>query len=370
MTLKYKLMLAVAFVMAIISSLLTAFGMMDLFAAAGTLILILFIVIDLGRFLLFNFVVDEWKNLRKIKYFVVIILSLLFLYSAVGIYSKMTSLITEETKQALINVAAYNTEMENAYVKKDRSEDLASIARKEYDESIKWNQLDYTNCITRAQNSENIAEAENKCNNTKSRLDKKASNTLKEALKAADTALTTTQEAVKQNTQNKSEIAAVLTTICKMTGGDCNTYDGLYTALSIIIFLVIIGTDYLQIAIVLSINTRKNKLEIVTEKQIDIPVKKVLPKPQITSETHIFRDVGTANLFMKGFVARITKNGKLKKLGHVCTKFLFTGNIEKNSMEKTRETQKELRKKYKTEPPIPFDRLFSKGYFGPKPRNK
>ena len=42
-------MLFIAFSMAIISSLLTAFGMADLFAGVGKLILTMFVVIDLGR---------------------------------------------------------------------------------------------------------------------------------------------------------------------------------------------------------------------------------------------------------------------------------------------------------------------------------
>ena len=64
---KYGFMLFIAFTMAIISSLLTAFGMADLFSGVGKLILTMFIIIDLGRFLLFNFLVDEWNNLRKVK---------------------------------------------------------------------------------------------------------------------------------------------------------------------------------------------------------------------------------------------------------------------------------------------------------------
>ena len=71
---KYKLMLITAFILAALSSILTAWGLMELFALASTFILILFIAIDLGRFLLFNFLVDEWQNLRKIKYFIAFIL--------------------------------------------------------------------------------------------------------------------------------------------------------------------------------------------------------------------------------------------------------------------------------------------------------
>ena len=77
---KYVFMLFVAFAMALISSLLTAFGMADIFSASGKLILVMFVLIDLGRFLLFNFVVDEWNNLRKVKYFIVLILSRLNLF--------------------------------------------------------------------------------------------------------------------------------------------------------------------------------------------------------------------------------------------------------------------------------------------------
>ena len=107
-----------------------------------------------------------------------------------------------------------------------------------------------------------IAEAENKCNNTKRRLDKKASNELKVAQKESKQVLENTEQTIQQNAKNKSEIAAILTTICKFSGKSCTTYDDLQFALTIVIILVIIGTDYLQIAIILAVNTRKNKKEI------------------------------------------------------------------------------------------------------------
>ena len=78
---KYIFMLGVALCLAVISSIMTALGMTELFATAGMFILILFIIIDLGRFLLFNFIVDEWQNLRKVKYVITLILALLFVYS-------------------------------------------------------------------------------------------------------------------------------------------------------------------------------------------------------------------------------------------------------------------------------------------------
>ena len=101
---KYWFMLFIAFSMAITSSLLTAFGMSDLFAGVGKLILTMFVVIDLGRFLLFNFLVDEWNNLRKVKHFIVAILCLLFVYSGIGIFSKMSSLVSSEVKEAMIKL--------------------------------------------------------------------------------------------------------------------------------------------------------------------------------------------------------------------------------------------------------------------------
>lgn len=256
---KYKLMLIIAFILAVLSSILTAWGLMELFALASTFILILFIVIDLGRFLLFNFLVDEWQNLRKIKYFIVFVLSLLFIYSGVGIYSKLDSLISSETKKAMIEIASINQANENTVSLNMRTTNLANLAEKDYNEAIAWNKLDYQNCLARAKSAKNILDAENKCNNMKRRLDKNALKALNEAMSKVETTSKAVENSLLIQAENKSEIAATLQTICKLSGKKCNNYDDLQLALSLIIFLVIIGTDYIQICIVLSINTRKNK---------------------------------------------------------------------------------------------------------------
>ena len=260
-------MICIAFIMAVLSAIMTSFGMMDLFAAAGTFILILFIIIDLGRFLLFNFVVNEWHNLRSVKYFIVLIISLLFGYSAVGVYSKLDSLVTSETKQAMVNAVVYNKANANAKVKQSRSEDLVKIAEEEYRNALDWNKNDLQNCIARANGNKN---AENRCNNTKRSLDNKASAILKEALAKADESLDIVEEKTKIHAENRNEIANVLMTICKLTQKSCDSYENLQNSLTIVIILVIIGTDYLQIAIILAVNTRKNKKlkrEETTEKK-------------------------------------------------------------------------------------------------------
>ena len=256
---QYKLMICIAFIMAVLSAIMTSFGMMDLFAAAGTFILILFVIIDLGRFLLFNFIVNEWHNLRSVKYFIVLIIGLLFGYSAVGVYSKLDSLVTSETKQAMVNT--------NAKVKQSRSEDLVKIAEEEYRNALDWNKNDLQNCIARASGNKNT---ENRCNNTKRSLDNKALANLKEALTKADESLDRVEEKTKIHVENRNEIANVLMTICKLTQKSCDSYENLQNSLTIVIILVIIGTDYLQIAIILAVNTRKNKKlkkEETTEKK-------------------------------------------------------------------------------------------------------
>lgn len=263
MNLKYKLMILVAGILALTSSLLTALGMTELFRG----LFIIFLVIDLGRFLVLNFVVDEWKNLRLIKWVITFILGLLFVYSAVGIYNKLNSMIPETIQTAMIEAASYNKAQDNAEIKQTRSTDLVSIAQSEYQKSMDWNTKDHENCLKRAKGD---VEAENKCNNTKRRLDRNASTALKEAMKTANMDLDQTQAATKENTKNQSEIAGILTTVCKLTpGADCKTYDGLQTALTIIILLVICGLDYLQLSIVLAINTRKNKKEIKKEEIVE-----------------------------------------------------------------------------------------------------
>ena len=284
---KYTFMIIVAGILALFSSAMTALGMTNLFAASGMFILILFVVIDLGRFILFNFVVDEWKNLRKIKYLITVILALLFLYSGVGIYAKLDNLVSPSTKQAMTEAAYYNKSEQNASINETRTEDTLLIAKQEYQAAMEWNKNDYENCIQRAQKASDIAEAENKCNNTKRRLDQKASNELKAAQKESKQALENTEQTIQQNAKNKSEIAAILTTICKFSGKSCTTYDDLQFALTIVIILVIIGTDYLQIAIILAVNTRKNKKEIEKIIKDEITEQKIIEQEtEVRKEAH------------------------------------------------------------------------------------
>lgn len=275
MSLKYSLMILVAGILALTSSLLTALGMAELFQG----LFIIFLIIDLGRFLVLNFVVDEWKNLRAIKWIITIILSLLFVYSAVGVYNKLNSMIPESVQVAMVEAASYNKAQDNAEIKQDRSSNLAELAQSEYQKSMDWNAKDYENCIKRANGD---VDAENKCNNTKRRLDRNASNALKEAMKTANTDLDKTQEAVNQNVKNQGEIAGVLTTVCRiLPNTDCKTYEGLQTALTVIILLVICGLDYLQLSIVLAVNTRKNKKDEKEEAKKDsnvIETQEIIPE--------------------------------------------------------------------------------------------
>ena len=271
---KYHLMTFTAFVLSLFSAIMTALGMSDLFQKGGTIIFLIFVCIDLGRFLLFNFLTDEWKNLRKIKYVIVVILALLFGYSAVGIFSQLSGMISPETHKAMLNAAAVNKAAANANVKESRATDLATVARQEYKEAISWNKTDYENCLKRAKTKETQDEidiAENKCNNTKRWLDNKASKALKDALAKADDSLNKAEESIKDVSKNQGDLASILTTICEIGRMDCGSYQGLHNALSIIIALVIVGTDYLQIAIVLSVNTRKNKKEIEDNGNDDDP---------------------------------------------------------------------------------------------------
>lgn len=111
---------------------------------------IIFLIIDLGRFLVLNFVIDEWKNLRAIKWIITIILSLLFVYSAIGVYNKLNSMIPETIQIAMVEAASYNRAQDNAEIKQDRSSNLAEVAQSEYQKSIDWNAKDYENCMKRA----------------------------------------------------------------------------------------------------------------------------------------------------------------------------------------------------------------------------
>jgi len=267
-------MILVAGILALTSSLLTALGMAELFQG----LFIIFLVIDLGRFLVLNFVVDEWKNLRAVKWLITIILSLLFIYSAVGVYNKLNSMIPESVQVAMIEAASYNKAQDNAEIKQTRSTDLASVAQSEYQKSMDWNTKDYENCMKRANGD---VDAENKCNNTKRRLDRSASTALKEAMKTANTDLDNTQVAVDKNVKNQGEIAGVLTTVCRiLPSTDCKTYEGLQTALTVIILLVICGLDYLQLSIVLAVNTRKNKKETEEKEEKPVEVEKIIEIPK------------------------------------------------------------------------------------------
>lgn len=358
---KYKFMLAVAFVMALFSSALTAFGMRDLFATAGMFILILFLVIDLGRFLLFNFVVDEWSNLRGVKYVITLILALLFVYSAIGVYSKLDSLVSKETREAMINVAYYNKLASNAENKQLQNEDFITIARKEYDTAIEWNKTDYQNCIKRANG--NLTK-ENTCNNTKRRLDKNALIALEKVLNSNTNLSTENEEKIKQVSENKSEIASILTTICKFTQKDCNSYDSLQNALTVVILLVIVGTDYLQIAIVLAVNTRRNK--------------KVKKEENIVEKIKYKTDNLKNDSYIKAENIKSNKVSAIKKIDLLVGNFFSVNKvlslIKRKNKEKLVENLKNPmqekvvlipKEKIKTRPPETLKKYF---FIGPKPK--
>lgn len=303
---KYKMMTIVAFILSLVSAVMTALGMSDLFQRGGIIIFLIFVCIDLGRFLLFNFLTDEWKNLRSIKYVITIILALLFGYSAVGIFSQLNNMISPATRQAMLNAASFNKAASNALIKQNRTTDLATMAKKEYEEALIWNKNDFENCIKRAQKSEDIDKAENKCNNTKRTLDNKASKTYKEAVAKADESLDKVETTTKEVSQNQSDLAAIVTSICMIGRMDCGSYSGLQNALSIIILLVIVGTDYLQIAIVLAVNTRKNKKQLVE----DEPLKKDVID-DINKETKI--EVDENELYNEGNNKTVDKKASVKK---------------------------------------------------------
>ena len=171
----------------------------------------------------------------------------------------------EENNFNDINITSMNKATQNANIKHERSEDLAKIAQDEYKNVLSWNEMDYQNCIKRARGN---ANSENNCNNTKRRLDKAALTNLQDALKEADENLSGIEEIVLQESKNKSHVSSVLLTVCKLSQKKCDNYDDLQFALAVIIFLVIVGTDYLQIAIVLAVNTRKNKVVKDDEKEV------------------------------------------------------------------------------------------------------
>lgn len=299
---KYDIMLFTAFVLSVFSATMTALGMSDLFEKGGIIIFLIFMCIDLGRFLLFNFLTDEWKNLRKIKYIIVLILTLLFGYSAVGIFSQLSNMISPATRQAMLNAAAYNKAAANALVKQTRASDMTIVAKKEYENALSWNKTDYANCLKRAQTKEmqeEIDKAENKCNNTKRWLDNKASKAYKEAMLKADESLDKVEATTKDMSKNQSDLAAILTSICEIGRMDCGSYQGLQNALSIVIILVIVGTDYLQIAIVLAVNTRKNKKENEDDHDDDPDD----PKPSVKKSTVVTP---------KGVVKKPKKKAKIK----------------------------------------------------------
>lgn len=307
-------MIITAGVLALTSSLLTALGMAELFQG----LFIVFLVIDLGRFLVLNFLTAEWKNLRLIKWVLTFILAILFIYSAVGVYNKLNSMIPASVQTAMIEAANYNKAADNAEIKYNRSEDLASIAQTEYTNALQWNQTDYNNCITRAQSAKDIAVAENKCNNTKRRLDKQASTNLKQALANADVALDQTAETSTANVKNQSELAGILTTVCKIIpNNDCKSLDGLQNALTIIILLTICGLDYLQLGIVLAVNTRKSKKDNKSEKncsekndnkktiEIVVPSQKKVRKP---NKNKLLNPIVNENLDSEKNSAEIEEN--------------------------------------------------------------
>lgn len=329
---KYHIMTFTAFVLAVFSSVMTALGMSDLFEKGGIIIFLVFMCIDLGRFLLFNFLTDEWKNICKIKYIITLILILLFGYSAVGIFSQLSNMISPATRQAMLNAATYNKAAANALVKQTRASDMTTVAKKEYENALSWNKTDYANCLKRAQTKETqeeIDKAENKCNNTKRWLDNKASKAYKEAMLKADESLDKVEATTKNISKNQSDLAAILTSICEIGRMDCGSYQGLQNALSIVIILVIVGTDYLQIAIVLAVNTRKNKKENEDDHDDDPDD----PKPSVKKSTVVTP---------KGVVKKPKPNTFLKNSMEDYKKSVEQEELVNETKEKSTEKPKKL----------------------------
>ena len=100
-------------------------------------------------------------------------------------------------------------------------------------------------------------------------------------MKTANIDLYRTQEAVNNNVKNQGESTGVLTTVCQiLPNTDCKTYEGLQTALTIIILLVIYSLDYHQLSIVLAVNTHKKKKEVKEEAEKSVEVEKIIEIPK------------------------------------------------------------------------------------------
>lgn len=242
----FKLFLFVlAFILSGTATFLTAGGMSMLFSGLW----FLFITIDLGRFVVSDYLIKKWKSISSIKYFTTLILGLLLCLSSVGVYNALDQRIPKTMHDSIVEAASYNKMSINTQTIQDANKMSYEVSLTEYNSQVSAYEVQKDACLAKdnADQEKCIRTYNANMNNAKKKLDTAKS----EYMSSIDNSTKATTEEFR----NKTEIAGILTTICSFTGGGCDSTQGLTRALKIIILLIILGLEIFALNILFIIHS-------------------------------------------------------------------------------------------------------------------
>lgn len=261
------LLFILAIILSGVATFLTATGMTALFSGLW----FMFILIDLGRFLVSDYLIKSWKQISSIKYFTTAILACLLVLSSVGVYNALDQRIPTDMHNAIVEAASYNKNALNNEKTQDINKTGYEIALSEYNNQVSSYEIQKNACLNKE------GADQEKCVRTYNANLSAAKKRLDTAKKEYTTSIKDSTSATQEEYKNQTEIAGILTTICHFTGGHCDTTQGLTRALRIIILLLIIGLEIFALNILFIIHSKelenkipeKKKEEVIPEVKIE-----------------------------------------------------------------------------------------------------
>lgn len=235
------------------SCFLTASGMGSLFPGLGIFIFIICVTLDTLRFFTSDYLICNFNHIGRMKYLTVGVLAGLFCLSTVGIYARLDSSISSSMKEQIHAAAAYNKAATNAATSQDIDRGGYEVALADYNAQLANFTQQKEACVGKPD-----ADIE-KCTRTYNANLNAAKKRLDDARNTYKASMSVVTETAKETAESQGEIAGILTTMCKITGGACDTTAGLQRSLSIIILLLIFGLDFFALNILFIVNSDDNK---------------------------------------------------------------------------------------------------------------
>lgn len=246
-----KFLFALALILSGTATVLTAGGMVTLFSGLW----FLFITIDIARFFVTDYLIKSWKYIGVIKYFTTSILLALLMLSSVGVYNSLDQRIPKDMHESIMQTASHNRKNISSQTNQDIQKTSYEIALTEYNSRVESYDIQKNACLEREDSDKE------QCIRTYNANILNAKKRLESAQSAYTKSISDTSDIIQEEVKNKTEIAGILTTICSITGGNCDTTDGLLRALRIIILLIIIALEIFAINILFIIHSDKHKDE-------------------------------------------------------------------------------------------------------------